>query len=169
MDFWKANKEIHEKVLELIGANHPDLALISDEIVVVFREKAGKSGGQVVLGNSKKVSALANALGNTDYKFILEVAADQWENELTSKQREALLDHLLTGCRCEEDPISGGFKLTVARPDIMAFRENVERYGMWFPVEEESPSPVEEMFSMDGESSPENDAAELVESILDGV
>ena len=29
----------------------------------------------------------------------------------------------------------------------MAFRENVERYGMWFPVEEkDESSPVEDMF-----------------------
>jgi hypothetical protein len=36
----------------------------------------------------------------------------------------------------------------------MAFRENVERYGMWFPVEtkeDEGPSPVEKMFGVDTE------------------
>lgn len=154
MDIWKANDEIHAKILELIGQNHPDLALVVDEIVVVFREKAGKSGGQVVLGNSKKVAALANAIGNTAFKFVLEIAADQWENELSSRQQEALLDHLLTACRCDEDPKSGEFKCSVAKPDIMAFRENVERYGMWFPVdakEDEGPSPVEEMFGTDTE------------------
>lgn len=152
-DLWKANDDIHKKMLELIGQNHPDLALVSDEIVVVFKEKAGKSGGQVVLGNSKKVAALANAIGDTDFKFVLELAADQWEHELTSRQREALLDHLLTACRCEEDPKSGDLKCTVAKPDIQAFRENVERYGMWFPKEEEEgPSPVEQMFGEDDSS-----------------
>ena len=154
VDIWKANDDVHKKVGELIGENHPDLALISDEIVIVFREKAGKSGGHVVLGNSKKVAALANAIGNTDFKFVIEIAADQWEHELTSRQQEALLDHLLTACRCEEDPRSGEFKCTVAKPDIMAFRENVERYGMWFPVEskdDEGPSPVEEMFGVDAD------------------
>ena len=154
VDIWKANDEIHAKMKHLVGQNHPDLSLVVDEIVVVFREKAGKSGGQVVLGNSKKVAALANAIGNTDFKFVVELAADQWENELTSKQREALLDHLLTACRCEEDPKSGDIKCTVAKPDIMAFRENIDRYGMWFPVEEkadEGPSPVEEMFGTDAQ------------------
>jgi len=147
-DFWQANKEIQQQMLDLIGQNHPDLALVSDEIIVVFRDKAGKSGGQVVLGNSKKVAPLANALGNTDYKFVLELAADQWEQELTSKQREALLDHLLTACRCEEDPKSGDPKCTIAKPDIMAFRENIERYGMWFPKEDDepTPAPVEQLF-----------------------
>ena len=154
VDIWKANDEIHAKVKELIGQNHPDLALISDEIIIVFRTKAGKSGGQVVLGTSKKVAALANAIGNTDFKFVIEIAADLWENELGERQREALLDHLLTACRCDEDPKSGDFKCSVAKPDIMAFRENVERYGMWFPVEtkeDEGPSPVEKMFGVDTE------------------
>jgi hypothetical protein len=137
MEYWKANKDIHDTVMELIGKNHPDLALISEEIIVVFREKAGKSGGQVVLGKPKKAPALTNAIAGEDYKFILEVGADQWENELTSRQREALLDHLLTACRCEEDPKSGDLKLTVASPDLMAFRENVARYGMWFPMEDD--------------------------------
>lgn len=149
VEVWKANEDIHTKMRELVGQHHPDLALVVDEIVVVFREKAGKSGGQVVLGNSKKVAPIANAIGGTDYKFVLELASDQWEHELTSKQREALLDHLLTACRCEEDPKSGDLKCSVAKPDISAFRENIDRYGMWFPKEDEeedSASPVEEMF-----------------------
>lgn len=152
---WKASTEIHAQMNTLIGQYHPDLALVSKEIVVVFREKAGKSGGQVVLGNSKKVAALANAIGNTDYKFVIELAADQWEHELTSRQREALLDHLLTACRCEEDPKSGEVKCTVAKPDITAFRENVDRYGMWFPKPDEKdkgPTPVEQMFGAKSES-----------------
>lgn len=149
VEVWKANEDIHTKMRELVGQHHPDLAPVVDEIVVVFREKAGKSGGQVVLGNSKKVAPIANAIGGTDYKFVLELASDQWEHELTSKQREALLDHLLTACRCEEDPKSGDLKCSVAKPDISAFRENIDRYGMWFPKEDEeedSVSPVEEMF-----------------------
>jgi hypothetical protein len=148
MGYYKASDDIHNKMRELVGLYHPDLALVVDEIVVVFKEKAGKNGGQVVLGTSKRVAPLVNAIGNTDYKFVLEIAADQWDQNLTSRQQEALLDHLLTSCRCEEDPKTGEVKCTVASPDIMAFRENLERYGMWFPVEESDsgPSPVQDMF-----------------------
>ena len=96
-DFWKANDEIHDTMRQLVAHNHPDLVLVVDEIAIVFKDKSGVSGGQVVLGNSKKVAPLANALGNTSYKFVLEIGSDTWENGLTSKQREALLDHLL--CR----------------------------------------------------------------------
>ena len=153
VEYWKAKKDIMDAVLALVGQNHPDLALVSSEIVVVFREKASKAGGTVVLGASKKATALANALANADYKFILELAADQWE-ELDSTKREALLDHLLCGCRVEEDPKSGKVKYFIAKPDVMAYHDNVERYGMWFPRGEDDdagPSPVDEVFGEDEE------------------
>lgn len=150
-EYWKAEQSVVDTMKSLVGQNHPDLALVVDEIAVVFREKAGKSGGQVVLGSAKKVTPLANALAGESYKFVLELPADVWEHELTSKQREALLDHLLCACRCEEDAKSGELKCTVAKPDVMAFRDNVERYGMWFPKDEsgdndDGSSAVEDMF-----------------------
>jgi hypothetical protein len=146
MEYWKADKDVHNKVMELIGQNHPDLALVAEEIVVVFREKASKSGGQVVYGKASKVPEKTKAIADEPYKFMLEIGADSWENELTSRQREALLDHLLCACRCEEDPKSGEFKLSIAPPDLAAFRENYERYGLWFPREhDEDEGPVDEV------------------------
>lgn len=145
MDYWKANKDIHGKVMELIGQNHPDLSLIAEEIVVIFREKASKAGGQVVYGKASKVPEKMKAVADEDYKFMLELGADAWENDLTSRQQEALLDHLLCSCRCEEDPKSGKIKLSIAPPDLVAFRENYERYGLWFPREhDEDEGPVDE-------------------------
>jgi hypothetical protein len=149
-DFWLAQDDVYDTVRMLIAQHHPDLVLCEGEIAIVFREKAGKSGGQAVLGTSRKVAPLVNALSDKTYRFVLELAADVWQNELTAKQREALLDHLLCMCRCEEDPKSGEAKYSVAKPDFSAFRENLERYGMWFPKEEaETPSPVDEMFAAD--------------------
>ena len=130
--------------MKLVAQNHPDLILDSENIVVLFREKAGKSGGKVVYGTPRKVTPLMSAIAGEDYKWILEVAADKWQNDLTAKQREALLDHLLCACRAEEDPESGEVKRSVAKPDIQAFRENVERYGMWFPRDEEDTSTSDE-------------------------
>lgn len=151
-DFWKAGEDVHAIVRKLVANNHPDLILAVDEIVVVFRDKAGKSGGKVTLGSSRKVTPVANAIGNTTYKFMLEVGADVWENELDSVRQEALLDHLLCSCRCEEDEKTAELKCSIAKPDISAFRDNVERYGMWFPKDEgdenkgSGVSPVEEIF-----------------------
>lgn len=152
-DFWKAGEDVHEIIKRLVANNHPDLVLVLDEIVVVFRDKAGKSGGKVTLGTSRKVAPIANAIGNTSYKFMLEIGADVWENELDNAKREALLDHLLCSCRCEEDPKTAEPKCSIAKPDIAAFRDNIERYGMWFPKDEgdggDNSSPVEEIFGSD--------------------
>jgi len=152
-DFWKAGEDVHEIIKRLVANNHPDLVLVVDEIVVVFRDKAGKSGGKVTLGTSRKVAPIANAIGNTSYKFMLEIGADVWENELDNVKREALLDHLLCSCRCEEDPKTAEPKCSIAKPDIAAFRDNIERYGMWFPKDEgdggDKSSPVEEIFGSD--------------------
>jgi len=150
-DYWHAADDIYDTMKELVAHNHPDLALAVDEIAIVFKEKAGKSGGRAVLGKASKVAPLANALSAKPYKFVLEIGADQWEHGLTSKQREALLDHLLCSCHGDEDPKSGEMKWSVVKPDLSAFRDNIERYGMWFPSDEESAdaasSAVEEMFS----------------------
>ena len=42
--YWKADEDVQDKVLELVGAQHPDLAEVVEEgIVAVFRHKATKS------------------------------------------------------------------------------------------------------------------------------
>lgn len=161
-DYWKANKDIYDTVAILVAANHPDLVGVLDEIAVVFREKAGKSGGAVVLGTSKRVSPMTNALAGESFKFVLDIAADQWEQGLTVKQREALLDHLLCACRVDFDPKTGDPKCYIAKPDVSAFRENVERYGMWFPKDSETEAAAKdakdeqvaekEMFGMDDDA-----------------
>jgi hypothetical protein len=156
VEYFMAEPAIHQKVWALVGQHHPDLAsLDKGEIAVVFREKASKAGGQVVLGTSKKAAPLVNALAGERYKFILELAKDQWI-ELSSTQQEALLDHLLCSCRCEEDPKTGNWKFTVAKPDVQAFRDNINRYGMWFPKEEsddDGTDPVGDMFGDDGDDA----------------
>jgi len=134
---WKAADDVYDIMKDQVANNHPDLALVVDEIIIVFNEKARKSGGNMVYGTAGRVGALTNVIGGTDYKFILTLGADAWENDLTSRQRKALIDHLLCMCRCEEDPKTGDIKCYVVKPDVQAFRENVERYGMWFPKEDE--------------------------------
>lgn len=149
--FWLAPSEVHDIVRELVANYHPDLVLDVDEIAVVFREKAGKSGGRTVYGTPRKVTPLMSALAEEEYKWILEVAADKWEHELDSRQRQALLDHLLCACRSEEDPESGDVKRTIAKPDIMMYRENLERYGNWFPKDETTDADTS------GNTDPEDD------------
>lgn len=135
---WKANDEVYEIMKDLVAIYHPDLALVVDDIYIMFNEKARKSGGSTVYGTASRMGDLANVVAGTDYKFLLTLGADTWENKLGSRDRRALIDHLLCMCRCEEDPSSGEVKCSIAKPDIQVFRENIERFGMWQPKEYET-------------------------------
>jgi hypothetical protein len=64
---------------QLIANYHPDIVLIADEIAVVFKEKAGKSGDAVISGKVAKASPLFGVLGEVDYKFVIQLAADVWD------------------------------------------------------------------------------------------
>lgn len=145
---YKADPDIVDMMKDLIGKHHPDLAIIVDEIALVIREKAGQRGGKVILGKSQKASPLFGVLGDTDYKFILELAGDEWQN-LTTRQKNALLDHLLCSCRAEEGD-DGTPKYFIAPPDVNFYWDELDRWGDWRPRPEgegpDGPSPVEEIF-----------------------
>lgn len=132
VDIWIASSDVSDVVTKLIANYHPDLALVSDEIAILFREKASKSGGRVVLGKTKKAPNLLSVLGDKDYKFILELAADEWMT-LSGEQQTALLDHLLCHCGVEEDANSGDIKYTIKSPDLNFFSAELERHGNWRP------------------------------------
>jgi Putative phage metallopeptidase len=138
---YKAEDTVVQMMKDLVGQYHPDLALIVDEIAVVFREKAASKGGRPVLGKASKASPLIGILGGTEYKFILELAQDQWL-ELDTKQQTALLDHLLCSCRADQDD-QGEFKFSLAPPDVSFFYDELDRHGDWRPRpadEEERPT-----------------------------
>ena len=128
-EYWKAGKDVMTQMETLLGY-HPDLALVEDEIAVVFREKAAKKGGKVVLGTSKKAPAMIGVLGDTEYKFILEIAADEWQG-LNTKQQLALLDHLLCGCGVEENANTGTMKTFIRTPDVAFYWDELDRHGDW--------------------------------------
>lgn len=131
-DIWEAGNDVMELVKFHIANHHPNLALVDDEIAVIFRGKASKRGGQVLLGSSKKAPPILNAFTKTNYKFILEIAATEWKM-LSNEQQSALIDHLLCGCRVEEDPQSGDIKCTIAAPDVQFYWDELSRHGDWRP------------------------------------
>jgi len=139
-EIWRARTEIHDKVMHLVAQNHPDLALVSDEILVFFRETATASAP---LGSIKKATAEHEALRGESLSFIITLPADTWEN-LTSRQQEACLDFLLCAAQCEEDPKNGTLKKKIVKPDVMIFRENFERYGLWQPEEKSEEEQTDE-------------------------
>jgi len=132
MDVWKAGDEVY-KTMETLIANKPvltPLALVDDQILIVFKEKASKNGGHAVLGKTAKANALLGVVSEIAYKFVITIAGDEWSS-LRDLQREALLFHLLCACGVEENPESGVLKCFVRQPEVNFFREEVEEYGYW--------------------------------------
>jgi len=130
MDTWEAGADVWDLVQHHISNNHSSLALVDKEIAVIFRGKASKTGGQVVLGKSRKAGAIFKLLGKNDYKFILEIAGDEWTG-LSNEQRSALIDHLLCACKVEEDEKTGDIKYSIASPEVSFFWDELKRHGDW--------------------------------------
>ena len=127
---WKAGDDVLNTIKDLITKYHLDLALCSEEIAVIFKEKSSKVGDAVVSGKTSKASKLFGVLGETDWKFIITLGADTWE-ELTDAQRVALLDHHLCACGAEENQQTGNIKYFVRLPDVAFYQDEIERHGFW--------------------------------------
>jgi hypothetical protein len=125
-----AGPDIQTTKDNLIANFHPHLATISDEIVVIFKDKASVVGEKQVLGAVKKASKIIETLTGKTFVFVLELAADTWK-DLTDDERIALLDHLLHYCGGEEKEEDGSMRWFIDRPDVMYFRGEVERHGFW--------------------------------------
>lgn len=128
-DIWKAEESIVQSMKDLIAQYHPHLALLSEEIAVVFKEKSSKVGDADVIGKTSKATPLLGVLGDTSWKFIITLAADAWSN-MTDKERLALLDHHLCYCGVKEDK-DGNLKCYIKVPDVSFFEGEVERHGFW--------------------------------------
>jgi len=150
-EIWKAEQSVVDIMIKYVTAHHGHLAPYVDQIAVIFREKASKVGGCIVLGKHKKAPLLVNILGDVDYTFIIELAADEWHS-LNTMQREALIDHHLCGCRVDINPKTGDPKFYIAPPDYVGYRGEIERHGLWRPepegAEEDGPNPVLEAFGV---------------------
>lgn len=156
MTHWKAGKDVMDIVKKLIAKHHPHLALIEKDIGVVFKDKATEKAGLIIPGNTKKAPPLMEVLTDKKfgYKFVIEIGADAWAN-LSEKQRTALLDHHLCAMLVEEDK-DGGLKCSLRPPDFVGYKEEVERWGMWRPMDEDTLTIIEQMF---GEKAKEHAAA----------
>ena len=134
-DMWLADGEVVAEVQRLIANFHPNLALVDKEIAVVFKAKAGKRGGVPLLGKVSRAGKLISVLTKQDYKYVLEIAADEWKM-LGLAQQTALLDHLLCQCKVEEDEKSGEIKCSIAPPQVQMFWAEVKRHGVWMNMPE---------------------------------
>lgn len=176
MEIWKAGTEVMKMVQDLIAKFHPHLVLIEEDIGVVFREKATEKAGLVIPGATKKAPSILPVLTDKKftYKFIIEIGANAW-NEFSEKQKMALLDHHLCAMKVEEDPNSGEIKCVLRPPDFVGYKEEIERWGMWRPMDDDTLSIIEEMFGqkaaetkvVQGSRASEGDLDDVLEA-LDG-
>ncbi len=128
-----------EIAADLIPRHHDDL--IGVRIEYVFRSKAAKSKGRVVLGRARKVGGLNAFLAaedepdevavDPDAFFVLEFAEDEWAS-LSHRQRVALVDHELSHCVVEYGD-DGERKLGLVGHDLEEFEAIVYRHGLWKP------------------------------------
>ncbi|HVV37613.1 MAG TPA: putative metallopeptidase [Acidimicrobiales bacterium] len=120
---------------ELIPEHHR--GLIGCRIEFVFRSKATKTKGRVVLGSARKLTGLNAWLAGQmsedsivpEQFFVIELAEDEWIN-LSERQRRALVDHELSHCDAYIDD-DGELKLSTRGHDLEEFTSIVERHGLW--------------------------------------
>lgn len=124
MDYWYATEV--EPVIKQYKKYHPDLA--SAKIAPIFKEKATKSNGEPIVGKVSTITSKYEPLLDNDYDFMMTIGADVW-SELSTKQREGWIDHLLAQCVGEEEESTGEMKWKTRRPEIVAFSDVVERHG----------------------------------------
>lgn len=159
-DFWVAGEDVYSLMRHFVANYHPNLASVDSDIAIIFRGKAAKRGGQVILGVSRKSPAILDILGKETYKFILEIAADEWKT-LSNSQQGALMDHLLCACRVEEDEESGELKCSIASPDVQFFWDELTRQGDWRPrPQQESGASMDVEKVIGGKSAAERRAPE---------
>jgi hypothetical protein len=130
MEIWKAGPDVTATVKDLVANHFPKLATVEDEILVIFKEKAGKTGDKVIMGKTAKATPLLGVVGEQEYKFVITLAADEW-TALSGGDQRALLFHHLCACGAEENPQTGDMKFYVRLPDVNFFREEVEEFGFW--------------------------------------
>lgn len=161
-----ASSEFYDLMQEVLRTYHPNLLSVMDQIGILIREKAAKAGGKPVLGKARKASEDIAALTGSEYKFILEIAGDEWLN-LSSRQRKALMDSLLCSLVAEDDPETGATKCSIIPPDVSYYYGELERWGDWKPRADDKPeSPLQEIFGKNARSvvGSEEEGADDVEN-----
>lgn len=155
MDVWLAEGATRDLMLHLIKEYHPHLALVEEQIAILFKEKASKSKGKVILGTAKKASTTMKALGKKDWVFIIEIGNDEWQ-KLSDEDRMARLDHLLCACGVEEKD-DGTMRHHLIAPDASVYFANIERFGFHFDYDDEDEAAekgattIEDMFPSEEE------------------
>jgi len=130
MDKWNASKEVYATAQQLIAKHLPELAMASDEIAILFREKSPEVDGKPVAGTTARAPEILGILGDKEWKFVITLGGDVWDG-LSDKERQALLFHHLKACGVKENPTSGNTKFFKRPPDVAFYEEEVKLFGFW--------------------------------------
>lgn len=131
MTTFRAAPEVAEIVDELRETIDDHKPLIDIRIECVWKPKATRSKGHLVLGKARKISGLNAYLANGGEEFfVIEIALDTWDH-LTHEQRVALVDHELCHLRVDEDHVTGEPVLGMHHHEIEEFAGVIARHGFW--------------------------------------
>lgn len=155
---WKVSQEVLELVDHVKEKYHQE-RLSQASIVACFEDTKPFIKNKINLGKVTKFSSLARIWQQKRCDFCLVICADLWHDVLGNKDREALIDLLLSRCEVERVPETieengkkkpvkdewgriqytqeikyddeGVPKWKIAPLDLELFANNVRRYGLW--------------------------------------
>jgi hypothetical protein len=140
---WREAPEVRVIANRLIPLYHDHLVGYEDEIRYLFRDVAQRTRGAVVWAKAHLVSGMTAyfAQGTSDSfadpemepnLFVMEVALPIWQ-DLTDRQKDALVDHELIHFAIEENELLGPIR-TIRPHDVEEFTAIASRYGAWRPA-----------------------------------
>lgn len=121
-------EEVVPMANELITKYHPHL--LNAKISYMFRDGKWNKDNRPVVGDVKLMSPYYKTLTGLDFGIVLN--AKLWLNTTRVKQKQAMLDHLLSYCYFTEDK-DGNPKWKKVAPTIHEFPEVVARNGAYSP------------------------------------
>jgi len=122
--------EVERIAQELIrDERYPHGRLREANIKYLYRTGTWTSKGKAVLGKTHKASDRDRHLHG--YDFVVVINATAWQN-LTERQKRALIDHELSHCEPEVNAAGEVTGWTVVTHDLEEFAGVVRRHGLWY-------------------------------------
>ena len=119
-------EEVEKIAKKLIPKYHSHLATC--RIAYLFKSKKMKAKGREVIATAEKISKKHHALSG--YHFLITVAYPTW-NDLSDKQKLAVIDHELEHCLVEDDEKTGEPKYSILPHDVEEFGSIIKRHGLY--------------------------------------
>lgn len=131
-EIYVAGPEVTELAERVIREYRPEL--LTAEIRYVFKDKASKRNGKVVIATARKASSRDNVIYSTpgnqiDLEFIIQIGADAWM-PLSPDQQKAVLHHELRHCGYKENK-DGDLVPVIIPHDLEEFSDVIEAHGFY--------------------------------------